>query len=261
MFLPPDMLAGIARERQATMLAEAESDRRARQARLAARQVRRAGRQARRAAAPHPWPGFWLARRWRPVRWRAGTVRPLGQPARLPVTLRDGSQVVIRPVVRSDAALLADGFGRLSDQSRRMRFLRPKDQLTPSELRYFTDVDHRDHEALGALDHGDGRGVGIARYIRQADDPAAAEIAVTVIDDWQGRGLGSELLARLADRACQEGIRKFVALVATDNTAMTGLLENVSADVVHREVGTLTYELALGCAQLSGPGCAPLRAS
>jgi GNAT superfamily N-acetyltransferase len=109
--------------------------------------------------------------------------------------------VLIRPVRRADAPLLADGFARLSARSRRLRFLSPKEELSPAELGYFTDVDHHDHEALGALDHADGRGVGIARYIRDTADPQAAEIAVTVIDDWQGRGLGTELVAQLSERA------------------------------------------------------------
>jgi RimJ/RimL family protein N-acetyltransferase len=91
------------------------------------------------------------------------------------------------------------------------------------------DVDHHDREALAALNHADGRGVGIARYIRHADDPHAAEIAVTIVDDWQGRGLGTELLMRLSGRARCEGIHRFTALVAEDNTAMAGLLRNISA--------------------------------
>src|SRR6516164_862224 len=95
-----------------------------------------------------------------------------------------------------------------------MRFLARKDRLSTAELRYFTDLDHRDHEALGALDQADGRGVGVARYIRDADDPRAAEIAVTIVDDWQGRGLGAELLTRLSDRARQAGIHRFTALAA-----------------------------------------------
>ncbi len=93
----------------------------------------------------------------------------------------------------TDAPLLADGFARLSDASRQMRFLTKKKELFPAELRYFTDVDHHDHEALGALDHAGGRGVGIARYVRDTEDPQAAEIAVAIVDDWQGRGLGTEL--------------------------------------------------------------------
>jgi hypothetical protein len=96
--------------------------------------------------------------------------------------------VLIRQVHSADAPLLADGFARLSARSRQLRYLTPKQELSPAELRYFTDVDHHDHEALGALNHPGGRGVGIARYVRDADDPQAAEIAVTIIDDWQGRG-------------------------------------------------------------------------
>jgi RimJ/RimL family protein N-acetyltransferase len=159
--------------------------------------------------------------------------------------LRDGSKVLIRQVQPADAPLLADGFARLGDGSRRMRFLARKDQLSAAELRYFTDVDHHDHEALGALDQADGRGVGIARYIRDADDPHAAEIAVTIVDDWQGRGLGTELLTRLSARARAEGICRFTALVAEDNVAMARLLRNMSASLAGRSPGTVEYEITL----------------
>ena len=161
------------------------------------------------------------------------------------VALRDGSEVVIRQVRSADAPLLADGFARLSPESRRLRFLRRKDELTPAELRYFTDIDHHDHEALGALDQADGRGVGVARYVRDADDRRSAEIAVTVVDDWQRRGLGTELLAQLSGRARAAGIRRFTALVSADNAAMAALLRSASADPVHREYGTVEYEIPL----------------
>jgi RimJ/RimL family protein N-acetyltransferase len=161
------------------------------------------------------------------------------------VALRDGSTVLIRPVQSTDAALLADGFARLSLRSRQLRFLTRKKRLSSAELRYFTEVDHHDHEALVALDHGDGRGVGIARYIRHADDPHAAEIAVTVIDDWQGRGLGTELVARLSGRARQEGIHRFTALVADDNMAVARMLRNTSASLAGRGAGTIEYEIPL----------------
>jgi EmrB/QacA subfamily drug resistance transporter len=170
------------------------------------------------------------------------------------VVLRDGSAVLIRQVQSADTPLLADGFARLSAQSRQMRFLTIKKELSPAELRYFTDVDHHDHEALGALDHAGGRGVGIARYIRDAQDPHAAEIAVTIVDDWQGRGLGTELLAQLSDRARQEGIRCFTALVAEDNKAIAGLLRNVSACLVGRGPGTVEYEIALAPQEEDSPG-------
>jgi RimJ/RimL family protein N-acetyltransferase len=182
------------------------------------------------------------ARQARPARARR---RQAGVTAGSRTVLRDGSHVLIRPVRRSDAPLLADGFTRLSATSRWMRFLTPKKELSPAELRYFTDLDHHDHEALGALDHGNGRGVGIARYIRHAGDPYAADIAVTIVDDWQGRGLGTELLARLSDRARQEGVHRFTALVAAENVAVARLLRTMCARVTGRESNTLEYEIAL----------------
>jgi len=171
--------------------------------------------------------------------------RLTGVPQGRPVVLRDGSAVLIRQVRSTDAPLLADGFARLSAASRRMRFMGVKKDLSAAELRYFTDVDHHDHEALGALDRGSGHGVGIARYIRDADDPQAAEIAVTIVDDWQSRGLGTELLAQLSDRARQEGIRRFTALADAENVAVAALLRNAGARLVRRGRGTVEYEITL----------------
>jgi RimJ/RimL family protein N-acetyltransferase len=199
--------AALARERRDTLLAEAAAARQARPARAGRRQA--------------------------------------GVTAGSRTVLRDGSHVLIRPVRSTDAPLLADGFTRLSATSRWMRFLTPKKELSPAELRYLTDLDHHDHEALGALDHGNGRGVGIARYIRHAGDQYAADIAVTIVDDWQGRGLGTELLARLSDRARQEGIHRFTALVAAENVAVARLLRNMCARLTGRESNTLEYEIAL----------------
>ncbi len=161
------------------------------------------------------------------------------------VLLRDGSAVLIRQVQSADAPLLADGFARLGTKSRQMRFLTPKKELSPAELCYLTDIDHHDHEALGALSHPEGQGMGIARYFRSAEDPQAADIAVTIVDDWQGRGLGTELLAQLSDHARKEGIRRFIAVVSADNEAVLGLLGTTNADLVHREFGTLEYEIPL----------------
>jgi len=142
---------------------------------------------------------------------------------------------------------LAEGFSRLGDESRQLRFLSDKSMLTPAELRYFTEIDHHDHEALGAMDPVDGRGLGIARYIRDAGSPERAEVAVAIVDDWQGRGLGTELLSRLADRGRQEGIRHFTALVAAENAAAIGLLEGsrMGVRVTERECGTVEYEITL----------------
>jgi RimJ/RimL family protein N-acetyltransferase len=212
-------------------------------------------------------PGTFPVRATRPARHAratplhrlAGWLRPgqgdrpgdrSGQPPRpeageRPVVLRDGSGVLVRPVRATDALLLAEGFARLSERSRRMRFLGKKEELSASELRYYTGVDHHDHEALVALDPADGCGAGVARYVRDADDPQAAEIAVTIADDWQGRGLGTELLARLSHRARQEGICRFTAVVSYDNVPMGMLLRSVGAVETDRSFGTVEYEIAL----------------
>jgi RimJ/RimL family protein N-acetyltransferase len=186
------------------------------------------------------------------------------------VVLGDGSEVLVGQVRPEDAPLLADGFARLSAESRQLRFLTDKPRLSPAEVRYFTEIDHHDHEAIGAMDLSEGRGVGIARYIRDRDDPEVAEIAVTVVDDWQGRGLGTELLTRLMDRAREEGIKRFRALVATDNELMLKLLHDIGGDlrVTDSGAGVVDYELtppgrrsqmhellsAFGRRQLAAPG-------
>ena len=161
------------------------------------------------------------------------------------VVLRDGSMVLIRQVQAADAPLLADGFARLSAESRATRCLGAKKERSPAELRYLTDVDHHDHEALGALDHPGGQGVGIARYIRHPSNPQTAEIAVTVVDGWQGRGLGTELIRQLSRRAWRAGIRSFTAVATTDNVAAVRLLRTLGARAVRRGAGAVEYEIAL----------------
>src|SRR5712691_9559928 len=229
--------AVLAHERTNAFLAEAQTARRARQARI---QPQRASASAARATSLRRLPD-WL----RPGRSRLPARRPRPAAEGTPAVLRDGSKVLIRQVRSTDAPLLAAGFARLSARSRQMRFLTDKNTLSPAELRYFTDVDHHDHEALGALSPADGRGVGVARYVRDADDPQAAEIAVTIADDWQGRGLGTELPAQLSERARQAGICRFTAVVAADNVAMARLLRNAGADLAGGGHGTVEYQVAL----------------
>lgn len=140
------------------------------------------------------------------------------------VVLRDGVRVTLRPIAADDRQRLLDSFARLSEESRYRRFLASKGGLFESELDYLVDVDHCDHEAIVAIDPSTDELLGVARYVRAADDPEVAEVAITVADDWQGRGLGRALLDRLTYRARREGVRRFSALVQNDNRASLGLL-------------------------------------
>ncbi len=163
------------------------------------------------------------------------------------ITLRDGSTVRIARISPRDAPLIADGFERLSTESRRLRFLTSKPNLSSTELRYLTEVDGYWHEALGAIDPRTGRGIAVARFVRDADDRSRAEVAITVTDEWQHRGLGTVLLDRLADRAREEGIDRFTALVAGDNAAMHPFLAGLGGSVTVTPVGAgaLEYEIQL----------------
>ena len=84
-----------------------------------------------------------------------------------------------------------------------------------------------DHEAIAAFDPRTGAGLGVARYMRDPKRPTTAEAAVEVIDDWQGRGLGSVLLRRLCRRAKADGIDTFTASLLTDNRSMLRLFERL----------------------------------
>jgi RimJ/RimL family protein N-acetyltransferase len=161
--------------------------------------------------------------------------------------LRDGSEVTIRRLTPEDAPVLADAFERLSRESRDLRFLGAKPALSARDLRYLTAVDGRSHEALGAVDPRTGRGVGVARFVRLGPDSEVAEVAVTVVDDWQRRGLGTILLEQLTERARAQGIRRYTALVSDENEAVVALLAGIGAHVLEADPasGTLAYELEL----------------
>ena len=161
-----------------------------------------------------------------------------GQPAQS-VPLRDGSFVLMRPIRASDKPLIRAGFERLSEDSRYRRFLAPLRKLSESALRYLTEVDHRDHEALIAIDPESHQAVGVARYIRTTD-PRAAEVAVTVVDDWQGKGVGSALLKLVAARAREEGISRFIGVMLASNVDTLDLMRRLGpARVVRRDGATV----------------------
>jgi RimJ/RimL family protein N-acetyltransferase len=160
--------------------------------------------------------------------------------------LRDGEQIVVRPIRPDDRAELAAGMDRLSPESRYRRFFTPASQLSASQLRYLTEVDHHDHEALVAVQPETGHGIGVARFVRSPADRELAEVAVAVADSWQGRGVATALLDRLTERARDEGIRRFSAEILAENQPMLELIDEVGqVTVKHRDHGSLEVEVEL----------------
>ena len=175
------------------------------------------------------------------------------------VTLRSGQQVLLRPLRRDDKHGLAAMYEQLSDESRYQRFFALKPRLASASLDYLTDVDHYDHEAFVAEVPASGQLVGVARYVRDRQRPEAAEIAVTVVDTWQRRGLGTVLLQRLSQRAAESGVRYFTAEILRSNKPMLGLVRQLGAvDLTSHQDGTLRAHVELADPQepvpVPGPG-------
>jgi N-acetylglutamate synthase-like GNAT family acetyltransferase len=146
------------------------------------------------------------------------------------VTLADGAQILVRQIEPEDMNDLAAGFQRLGALSRFRRFREQIDRLTQEQLVEFTHVDHESREALVAIDATTGEGVGVARYARVADDPTTAEVACTVADGWQHRGVGTALVERLAERARAVGIERARALILLGNEPARRLLSHVAEE-------------------------------
>ena len=195
---------------------------------------------------------------------RAQAVRDRRQatPSAERIRSRDGAPLLVRPIEPSDRAALGRHFDHLGEESRYRRFLAPIRHLTEKDLTYFTDVDHRQHEALIALAKN-GEIVGVARYICLPNSPEVAEVAVAVTDDWQGRGVGTGLLQRLAQRARAAGVRSFLGICLIDNRDMRRLLNELGPNSRTRLRGDGTVEVEVELPDRAGRRhvAPPLRAA
>jgi RimJ/RimL family protein N-acetyltransferase len=145
---------------------------------------------------------------------------------RLRLTLEDGTPVLVRPVTKDDRSRLAEGLARLSPRSRLSRFFSPFPYLSEEQLRYLTDVDQDHHVAWGAVTDDDAMvGLAVGRFARLPDEPSAAEVAVTVVDEYQHRGLGKIMLALLYLSAQRLGLERFHAHVLLENSSLVQALQ------------------------------------
>jgi GNAT superfamily N-acetyltransferase len=158
---------------------------------------------------------------------------------------RDGTEVRLRPLRRGERDLVARFFEGLSAESRRRRFLQPMPRLPAAMLRHLVDVDGRRHVALVA--EAGGEVAGIARFIGLPDEPGAAEVAVTVTDRFQGRGIGRLLLDALGRVAARAGVGAFVYLVDPGNRPVLAVLRAMGVRLAYRD-GLVRGRQPLGAA-------------
>jgi len=162
--------------------------------------------------------------------------RPLGR----------APDATLRELGRGDVDVLDAVFAGLSDHSRYLRFHGATPRLTRAVRTKLAAVDGRRHIAVAAFGP-DGAPIGIARLISLG--LRDAELAIEVVDAWQGRGLGRRLLRAVADRGREEGYSRLVADVLSENTAMRVLLASVLPIVTVETEGhetTLTADLTVG---------------
>jgi RimJ/RimL family protein N-acetyltransferase len=142
--------------------------------------------------------------------------------------LADNTLLYLREIRADDKERLLASMDCLSEKSRQRRFLGPKHTLSPRELRYLTEVDGHNHYALVAVDVEDeDHIVAVARFVRLAEDPAAADAAITVCDALQGKGLGTLLARRLSDAARERGVERLTATIASENRPALKLMRKI----------------------------------
>ena len=168
-----------------------------------------------------------------------------GAPRTERVTLRDSRVALIAPLHPDDRERYLSGMTQMSPESLYKRFMTPVARLSESQIRYLLEVDHRDHEALLAVDEDSGEAVGVTRFIRAEAQPVA-EAAIIVIDSWQGSGLGKAMLRMLAQRAREVGVERFDANVLHDNASMLALLDSLGPrESVRRDGSSLVITVPL----------------
>ncbi|MBO0723030.1 MAG: GNAT family N-acetyltransferase [Blastocatellia bacterium] len=162
-------------------------------------------------------------------------------------SLRDGSPVLLRPIISADKAQLVHAFARLSLQSRYQRFFSPLRELSPSLVAYLTEIDYVDHFAYGAFANiqGEPALIGVARYIRSAEQPQSAEVAIAVIDEYHRRGLGQQLLVALAHAALENGITRFHGNALLENRPLLQLLRKADARISPDGYGVIRFVVDL----------------
>jgi CRP-like cAMP-binding protein len=157
----------------------------------------------------------------------------------IPIEMRDGSWLYLRPVLPGDSERTSDGTIEFSSDTLYRRFQTPRTP-TKSLMSYLFEVDYKHHFVWVMTEGREGPVVADARFVRDETDPTLAEVAFIVGDEYQGRGVGSFLMAALAVAARGDGVRRFTARVLSDNLAMRKILDRFGAQWQREDLGVVT---------------------
>jgi hypothetical protein len=151
--------------------------------------------------------------------------------------LLDGTPALFRPVTPADKERLQDGLEMLSPEARYLRFFSPVTHLSEEELRFFTEVDQVNHVAWGAINPDEPAfpGLGIARFVRLKETPEIAEAAVTVIDGYQRKGLGTLLVCLMYLLARELGVCTLRGTVLPENRFLIDWLHGLGGTTEYHE--------------------------
>jgi len=168
----------------------------------------------------------------RTVRQRlAGFITPI------PIRVRDGTNLMLRPVLPGDDERTIHGHIQFSSETLYRRFMTARIP-SPALLQYLFEVDYVDHFVWVVTDGSDP--VADARFVRNESDPKVAEIAFTVADAYQGRGIGSFLIGALSIAARVDGVEKFSARMLSENAPMRAIMDHYGAVWQREDVGVIT---------------------
>ncbi|MBX7434716.1 GNAT family N-acetyltransferase [Mycobacterium sp. Y57] len=161
--------------------------------------------------------------------------------APIPVRMRDGSVLYLRPVLPGDNERIVQGPVEFSGETLYRRF---QSVRTPSKrlMAYLFEVDYLEHFVFVLTEGPDGPVVADVRFVRDGDDPTRAEIAFIVGDDYQGRGIGTFLMGAIAVAAGYDGVQTFTARVLSDNHPMRAILDHFGARWRRDDLGVVTTE-------------------
>ncbi|MGO9383366.1 MAG: GNAT family N-acetyltransferase [Mycobacterium sp.] len=155
----------------------------------------------------------------------------------IPIRVRDGTHLMVRPVLPGDRERTVHGHIQFSSETLYRRFMTARAPTT-ALMQYLSEVDYVDHFVWVVTDGSDP--VADARFVRDENDPTVAEIAFTVADAYQGRGIGSFLIGALAIAAKVDGVKRFSARMLSDNVSMRAIMDHYGAVWQREDVGVIT---------------------